>query len=122
MTDPPTPPVFRVAPLGELRAYTVTEAELHELARGGNVSLSLNFGIALISIFVTIAATFLTVKLDGHLYTTFFAAGLITLILGSFFLIHGIREYRSTSRLVNAIKDRLPPPAGIQVNVTVTEP
>lgn len=119
MADSPTPPAFRVAPLGELRAYTVSEEELHELARGGNVSLSLNFGISLVSIFATIAATFLSVKLEGNLFAAFFSTGLITFILGVFFLIKGVWEYRSTSALVRAIKDRLPPSPGVQENTTI---
>jgi hypothetical protein len=118
MTEPSTPPVLRVAPLGEVRAYTVSEEELHELARGGNVSLSLNFGISLISVFATVAATFLSVELAGKLFAGFFSAGLITLILGVYFLLKGIREYRSTSVLVKSIKDRLPP-LGVQEKASI---
>lgn len=113
------PPAIRVAPLGEVRAYTVSEEELHELARGGNVSLSLNFGIALLSILATIAATFLSVQLEGKVFAGFFSAGLITLILGTFFLIKGVREYRSTGALVKSIKGRLPPSPGVQESTTV---
>ncbi len=114
MSTSQPPPAFRVAPLGELRAYTVSEDELHELARGGNVSLSLNFGISLLSVFATIAATFLSVVLEGKVFAGFFSAGLITLILGAFFLIKGMREYRSTGALVKAIKARMPPSPGVQ--------
>ncbi|HEY2415883.1 MAG TPA: hypothetical protein VGI40_26820 [Pirellulaceae bacterium] len=97
----------------------MSEDELHDLARGGNVSLSLNFGISLLSIFATIAATFLSVELAGKVFMAFFSAGLITMILGVFFLIKGIREYRSTGALVKAIKGRLPPSPGVQENTTV---
>ena len=120
MSSNQPPPVFRVAPLGELRAYTISEEELHELARGGNVSLDLNFAIALLSIWITIVITFWTVSLSGQVYTSFFCAGLITFIIGVFLLIKGLREYRSTTALVQTIKNRLPPPMGVQETTNVS--
>jgi hypothetical protein len=112
-------PALRVAPVGELRAYTVSQEGPHELARGGNVSVSLDFGISLISIFATIAVTFLSVSLDGRVFLGFFSAGLVTLILGAFFLIKGLRDYRSTGELVKAIKSRLPFSPGVQESTNV---
>ena len=38
-------PVVRVAPLGELKVYPITESELDELARGSASSLYLNFSL-----------------------------------------------------------------------------
>ncbi|UUO06152.1 hypothetical protein M4951_22670 [Blastopirellula sp. J2-11] len=115
-------PVYRVAPLGELRAYTISEEELHELARGGDLSLDLNFSVALLSVFATILATFLTVPLEGTVFTGFLTVGTVTLIAGVYLLIKGIRNYRSTNLLVQTIKNRLPPAEGIQEHTLIEEP
>lgn len=108
------PPAYRVAPLGESRAYTISEEELDQLARGGDLSLDLNFAIALLSVFGTIFITLITVPIEGTVFSSFLCVATITLIAGAYLLIKGIRSYRSTSSLGEAIKNRLPPAEGLQ--------
>src|SRR5205823_6471683 len=57
--------VVRVAPLGELRAYTISEHELEKLEQGAPVSDLLTIGLCLSSASVTLLATLLSTSLAG---------------------------------------------------------
>jgi hypothetical protein len=107
-------PVIRYAPIGQLVVYEVSEKELDDLARGGDSSLELNFGVALLSIAVTVLFTYLTVPLDGKIFTVFVCAGLITAISGLYLTVRGLRQYKSTAQIVKTIKERDLLPEGIQ--------
>jgi hypothetical protein len=113
-----TPPVVRVAPLGELKAYTVSEHELDRLARGSVVSDLLTIAYALLSVAVTLLATLLSTTLDDLRLTHFFCAFLIFTIAGVICFIIGWRTRESVKSLVNEIKNRMPPPAE-RIEVTV---
>jgi hypothetical protein len=109
-------PVVRVAPLGELRAYTVYEHELEALARGPSGSLFLNFALAVLPVSLTLVVTLLTTQIESdRLFLGFFSTAIILAIAGVLFLLLWWREYRRSEDIVKEIKGRLPPPPGIAV-------
>jgi hypothetical protein len=110
------PPVIRIAPLGELRAYTVYEHELDQLAQGSAGSAFLNFELSLLSIFATLLVTLLTVTIppQGYLYPSFFSACLVTGIAAAILLLLAWKYYQSSSGLIERVKNRMPPAPGIQ--------
>jgi hypothetical protein len=86
-------PLIRVAPLGELKAYTVYEHQLDELAQGSTGSLYLNFSLALLSIFATVLITLVTVSIPpGYQFQGFFCACLITGISGLVLLLAMVQD------------------------------
>ena len=107
-------PPIRVAPLGELKAYTVYEHELDTLSRGSSGSLSLNFALALLPISIPLMVSLLTTKLQSErLFQGFLTVATITAIAGVFLLILWWRDHRSSRNVVMEIKNRLPPPPAI---------
>lgn len=115
MAKQPAGPIVRVAPLGELRAYTVFEHELDRLAKGTAGSLYLNFALALLSAFVTLLATLVTLSIPpGYAYQSFFSLCVITLIAGLVLMAAWWVSHESSSAIVVEIKQRMPPPEGTQ--------
>lgn len=57
---------IRVAPLGELTAYTVHEHELDIIAAGSPATLAFNFAVALISIGVSFILTLTTTTISSN--------------------------------------------------------
>jgi hypothetical protein len=106
----PPPPVVRVAPLGELKAYIVSEHELELLARGAVVSDLLTIGYSLLAAALTLLATMLSTTLPQLQFVLFFCALLIFTIAGGICLFIGYRTRESVKALVNAIRNRMPPP------------
>jgi hypothetical protein len=110
----PPPPVVRVAPLGELKAYTVSEHELERLARGSVGSDLLTIAYVLLSAAITLLVTILSAPLPQLHFILFFCSFLITTIAGIVCLIVGWRTRESARVLINEIKNRMPPPLAIQ--------
>lgn len=75
--------LVRVAPLGELRAYTISEHELEKLEQGTPVSHLLTIGLCLLSAALTILVTILSTSLPGQTLTMFFSALLIVGLIGA---------------------------------------
>jgi hypothetical protein len=68
----PEEQVVRVAPLGELRAYTISEHELEKLEQGAPVSDLLTIGFCLLSIAATILVALLSTSMPDLTMTLFF--------------------------------------------------
>ena len=108
-------PVIRVAPLGELKVYPITEAELNELERGSAASVHLNFalffwGIA-IPLFFTIWLANFTKDRTFNVFVIFFA---VTLVAGLVFSVLWFLSNRRSTRLADEIRRRMPPAPAIQ--------
>lgn len=107
-------PVLRVAPLGELKVYTITEDELEALGRGSPGSVYLNLGLALVPVAVAFVVTIASTDIPTVGGKIFFISGSIL-----FFLVGGIclflarYHHVSTTKLVEKIKNRMPPPEPI---------
>ena len=111
----PTPPVMRVAPLGELKVYTIYEHELDDLARGRPSSLYLNFAILFLPIFVTLLVTLTTTTIaSDRSFIAYVCVCVISLIAGVVLLALWVKSHRSSKSIVERIRNRMPPPEGIQ--------
>ena len=106
--------VVRVAPLGELRAYTISEHELEKLEQGAPVSDLLTIGLCLLSADVTVLATLLSTPLAGQSLTLFFCALLIFGISGGICTFLGWRLRTHTRELVRVIRARMPDAPSVQ--------
>jgi hypothetical protein len=107
-------PVVRVAPLGELKVYTVYEHELETLSRGSTGSLFLNFALFLLPIAFTLVVTLSTTLIaSDRLFEGFVIVATVTAIAGVVLLLLWWQEHRSSANLVKEIKDRMPPPPAI---------
>lgn len=110
----PEEQVVRVAPLGELPAYTISEQELERLEHGTPLSDLLTIGLCLLSAAVTILATLLSTSLSGQTLTLFFCALLIFGISGGISTFLGWRLRTSTKELVRRIRARMPDAPSVQ--------
>jgi len=106
-------PVIRVAPLGELNAYIVTEHELETLAQGSPAGLLLNFALALLPMAGSIIVTLRSSTMTDLNFTLFTSASIIFIIAGLICLTLWWRLHTSVKTLVQEIKNRMPPPQGI---------
>lgn len=106
--------MVRVAPLGELRAYTISEHELELLAQGSPASDLLTVGLCLLSAALTVLATLLSTALPFLQLVLFFSSLLILLISGAICALLGWRGRKSTKILVDQIRGRMPAAPPIQ--------
>lgn len=120
--NPPVAPVVRVAPLGELKVYMVTEEEIDKLGGGSPGSIFLNFAIALLSLSASFLLTLLTTTIGAIVVLVFFICScLICFIAGLICSVLSWRTHVSTRAVVRAIKDRMPPPPPISQEVADPE-
>lgn len=109
------PPRIRYATCSELRIYQVDERELDDLARGSPTSLELNLAISFLSISLSLLATLLTTTIPSNrIFTVFLVIVVGTFIAGVILALRCARSHKSSKNLLNEIKARMPPEAGIQ--------
>lgn len=106
--------VVRVAPLGELRAYTISEHELEKLEQGAPISDLLTIGLCLLSADVTVLATLLSTSLPDLTFVLFFCSLLILGIAGAVCTFLGWRLRTNTKELVRRIRARMPDAPSVQ--------
>ena len=106
---------IRVAPIGELTAYTVLEHELDIIAAGSPATLAFNFAVALISIGVSFALTLSTTSIGpDRLFHGYLIACINCLALGVFMFIYWLKTRTSVDAIVAKIKGRMVLPEPIQ--------
>ena len=109
-----TAPVIRVAPLGELRVYMVTEEELNIISRGSPGSVLSNFALALLPLAAAFLITLLSTTINSVAALVFFVCACLTcLIAGLICLALWWQHHRNTRTLVDQIRRRMPPAEGI---------
>lgn len=98
----------RVAPLGELTAYTVHEHELDVIAAGSPATLAFNFAVALISIGITFALTLTTTTITpDRLFYGYLIACINSLLVGVILFVYWLKTRSSVTVTVMKIKNRL---------------
>jgi uncharacterized membrane-anchored protein len=117
----PQLPVIRVAPLGELNAYTVYEHELETLAEGSPAGVFLNFALALLPMAVGVIVTLRSSTMTDLNFTLFTSASIIFIIAGAICLVLWWKMRRGVNTLVEDIKRRMPP-QGIQAAAPAPSP
>lgn len=109
------PPAIRYASYGELRIYLVDERDLDALAKGSPTSLELNLAIAFLSVSVSLTTALLTTSIESlRLFDGFVIIVGLTFIAGFVLACRCARSHRSSKKLLNKIKARMPPKDGIQ--------
>jgi hypothetical protein len=106
--------MVRIAPLGELRAYTISEHELEKLEQGAPVSDLLTIGLCLLSADVTVVATLLSTSLPQLTFVLFFCAMLILGIAGAICTFLGWRFRTNLTKLARRIRARMPDVPAVQ--------
>ena len=98
----------RVAPLGELTAYTVQEHELDIIAAGSSATLAFNIAVALISIGVTFILTLTTTTIaSDRLFYGYLLVCVNCWIVGVIAAIYWLKARKSVNVTVTRIKNRL---------------
>jgi hypothetical protein len=105
----------RVAPPGELNAYTVHEHELDVIAAGSPATLAFNVAVALVSIGVTFIITLTTTTIaSNRLFYSYLIVCINSLIVGFMLLAYWWKSRTSVLLIVSKIKSRMPAPTPIQ--------
>lgn len=106
--------MVRIAPLGELRAYTISELELEKLEQGAPLSYLLTIGLCLLSADVTVLATLLSTPLPELTLVLFYCTLLILGISGTICTFLGWRLRTNMAELVGNIRARMPDAPPVQ--------
>jgi hypothetical protein len=99
---------IRVAPLGELNAYTVHEHELDIIAAGSPATLAFNFAVALISIGISFVLTLTTTTIGSiRLFVVYVNVCIICLLVGFIMFVYWLKTRTSVVHTVAEIKSQL---------------
>ncbi len=115
-------PVLRVAPLGQLNVYTITEDELESLRRGSPGSIYLNFGLALTPVSIAFLITLLSTNIpsiEGKIF--FIAATVVFALAGLIFIVLAGLYHQSVKSVVDRIRNRMPPPEPIPIETPASQ-
>jgi hypothetical protein len=113
-SDHRPPPVVVYAPLGELKVYEISEAELEKLENGPPGQIHLSFALALLPAAMTILITLQTVTIsDDRYYNGYLFAFWVFLVQGIISLVQWFFKNRSFRRLTKEIRARMPAKPGI---------
>jgi hypothetical protein len=111
----PTSPRIRRAPIDEFKIYEIIEGELNELARGSPESILLNYALALLPVAVTIFTTLVTTPIASlRAFVVFVVVVVVSFVVGLLCLLAWWRDHRTSWTLIETIRNRMPPPLGIQ--------
>ena len=109
----PAPAVVRYAPVGEVRVYEVSEAELEQLASGPRGQVQLSFALALLPAALTVFVTLQTVDIrDVRIYSAYWIAFWLLFVQGAISLVRWWVAGNSTKGQVDVIRARMLPTAG----------
>ena len=120
--DPrPAPPIVLYAPLGELRVYEISEAELEKLEAGSPGQLHLNFALAMLPAALTIMITLQTASITSdRVYAGYWIAFWALAVQGIVSLARWRTSSRSHRKLISEIRDRMPTrPLAEQIPTTI---
>lgn len=107
-------PAVRVAPLGELRLFVISEEELNAAEQGSPASLYLNFALALISSGLSFLTTLLVADISSiRTFAVFVILAVVFLLVGTILFAMWCRSRRGMKSLFQRIRERMPPSPGI---------
>lgn len=115
----PAPPIVRYAPLGELKVYEISEAELEKLENGPPGQVHLSFALALLPAALTVFITIETVEIKGdRIYYGYWIAFWLLSIQGLISLVRWWTIGGTLKSLVQDIRSRMPERPGIPEQAT----
>jgi hypothetical protein len=110
----PAPPIVRYAPLGELRVYEISEAELEKLENGPPGQVHLSFALAMLPAALTVFITLQTVEIQSNrIYYGYSIAFWLLFIQGLVSLVQWWTTGGSLRVLALDIRSRMPERPGI---------
>ncbi len=117
------PPVVVYTPVGELKIYEISEAELEKLEAGPPGQIHLSFALALLPVAVTVLITIQTVLIvQNRLYYGYLIAFWVFLVQGMISLVQWYTKSRDFKRLVADIRGRMPAKPGIAEQLLLPGP
>ena len=112
--DPrPPPPIIQYAPLGNLKIYEISEAELEKLEAGPPGQLHLNFALAMLPTALSIFISLQTANFTPVWSVAYQIACWLLGIQGLWFLFQWWYSSRSYGVLIKEIRARMPDKAGM---------
>ncbi len=105
----PALPIILYAPLGELKVYEVSEAELEKLEAGPPGLIHLNFALAMIPTAITILITLQTATITSpRVFTAYLVAFWALSVQGAISLVRWQTSNRTFRKLTREIRARMP--------------
>jgi hypothetical protein len=121
--DRPAPPIVRYAPLGELKVFELSEAELEKLESGPPGQVHLSFALALLPAALTVFITIQTVEISSdRIYYGYWIAFWLLFVQGLISLVRWWTTSGSLRTLVTDIRSRMPEHPGIPEQATRSLP
>jgi Na+/melibiose symporter-like transporter len=107
-------PAVRLAPMGDLLIYQISEDELRQLEQGSSATIFLNFALPLISTGLSFLVALLSTNVSEiRVFIVFVVVCVVTLIAGIILLALWYRQHRSSQQLSDQIRKRMPPQPGV---------
>ena len=103
-------PAIHHVPLGRLRVFHISEAQLEELERGSTESIYFNFAIGVLSVAISFTATLATATFTSD--RAFYVAVIIMVIgylAGAVLFRLWFVDRKSLKRVSSEIRSRIPP-------------
>ena len=103
-------PEIRVGKIGILRVHQISDDELTRLEQGAGQSLLLNFGIGVLSVAASFLISLLTTTITSNrLFTVFVIVTVVSFLAGIILMVLWWFMRKPITRLVEEIRDRMPP-------------
>ncbi len=103
-------PEIRKGRVKTLTIHEISETELNILAQGSPSSIHLNFAIGLFTLASSFLISLLTTKIEAdRTFMIFVSIVAIGFIVSFFLFFLWIKDYKSTKKVVEEIRKRLPP-------------
>jgi hypothetical protein len=109
----------RIAPLGELNVFEISETELERFESGPSGQVHLNFALALLPAALTVLITLQTVEIKyNRIYYGYWIAFWLLSIQGLISMVRWWTTYDSMKTLAQVIRSRMPEEPGISEPLT----
>lgn len=97
---------IKLIPSSEIKLYLVNNSQLNEIEKGGGMSDTfLQFGIACISIFISLFSSLLLTNCDGKVYVTFVIITFLSFISGVILIILWYKYKVDKKKIISEIRN-----------------
>jgi len=111
-------PAIRIAPLGELRFWIISEDELKQFEQGSPAGLYLNFSLTLVSMGLSFLITLLSTPISSdRTFAVFVIVTVLSMISGLVLLALWYRDHCKLTKLADTIRKRMPPAPGVPLTL-----
>ena len=118
--DERTPlPLVRVAPLGELHVFQISDGELTQIENGPPSQLHLNFALAMLPTALSLAISLQTATFPDGWRNAYQIAAWLLGIQGLYSLVRWWNGSKDFNKLIKDIRGRMPDKPGIPEQLTL---